>query len=1516
MGLSAYKQIRFPGCSGAFGLVTLVINRPGNENLSQPATDTLILGEGGEYYPFITDGDFALSKKFTTTRGRRALDDLTVGIRDGLAYTGKVNGSDVSEDFTSSFQTFFDVWFTGILPYKAFILYHDNLTGNDEVTHIGWIDPTYKPSSDGYLFNALTSEQIWLGTRSIKMTAIAQAQLTLTWNDVLKNIGASDCQEGTAYNGFMQAPNGLIGQTNTRADLFSINKGSLEQAAIYFQKDWLQNPARVNVDPAIWPIAPWTSIQSMATIADTSLFHSGTGYAVGDTGTINGGSSLAHYEILTVLGGLPLTFRITDAGAGYSTGTNIATTVLTGTGDGTFAINILKVSTGANWGPNGLIFINLTTLFAKIADTIGITAPTVISALRWWKQVSSGQNFPIDTANPINPGDMYISLNVFAKCHPYDGSYWDNPVGFSPDTPITDVLSGICNMILSDFNITNASDGAQTLVLTPMGETSGALPDWTLIGTPQQEEPATGSRVVRAKYRADDLTIQSPLGIIGDASNIEIPARIHRIGKTSGADILPDAECLIFDSKLDVSNQENCLRIAWFDAGTGLTTIIPDCWKGLCYLYWFNSGASNPGVYPSNWKTLSETTDWSNSFFCVNAITRAKNPDGTDFTAAADLQAQINGNDYFNLRNYTAVAFAVLTLPQPTVQTLNFQGISDSSGSVQSIKAGLSAQWRLGSIADQNWVGIQIDQRLLAGETTIKFQQYGNVNGFPALTDLSYGAVNGTGGTSSTTGSATGGSSSGMPDPSLQDYDFPINTITLSAASTNNVAVLSALTFETQTVIVENTHGAAITITGILAPSQNCTIILYNSGSFNFTLSLNDTASAAANRINGGIGNVMASKGAAMLIYDTANTQWQIVNIFTATATDLTPAVILLPIIAHRNLIQPGATGVIPLEIKGFDTSSRLIQIKDYLGQVLFEITPSNISTFYGNVEIDPISSHSSIILNSDVGTLGTSLLSGGVSGVLSWGHFADSLNISSPNGTINTSALSVVNGSANGDFALIPKGTGAFILSIPDSTATGGNKRGLYSVDLQLQRSAATEIASGLNSVIAGGRANKADAQYNAVGGGFNNYAITNTYATIPGGAGNVASGQYSFATGNNNTAAGTNSFAIGSRMTLSNDGCFGFNGDDGRAMTVATNYVAVYNAVDLWIANNNNSAKGIKFFEAYNSAGAFPNTAKFAMLKAPPAITNSYTWLLPVADSAGYVKSDGSGNLSIDSGTTVLTGAVILNPLTNARNLIAPVSDIRGLSIQQFSSLGQDQLQVLTSGSVVTVALNATKGNNFGDVVGSNTGQPLYVRQFTSGGITSIFEDGGVGNDYITAWRKADNTTLAVVTNLGHFGTIKHVGAGTISPGYFFHVVDNVIGDTHQREENNLQTNDKFFDSVATTTNAVTPIHNISLSTGDIKNVWATIIARQTGGAGGVVGHTFKALIEFGCKNVAGVASLIANIFHINIDEDVDAETGLWNVTAAVNGTGIDIKVQSTNNNRNITWKIYAYTDYNVNI
>lgn len=121
---------------------------------------------------------------------------------------------------------------------------------------------------------------------------------------------------------------------------------------------------------------------------------------------------------------------------------------------------------------------------------------------------------------------------------------------------------------------------------------------------------------------------------------------------------------------------------------------------------------------------------------------------------------------------------------------------------------------------------------------------------------------------------------------------------------------------------------------------------------------------------------------------------------------------------------------------------------------------------------------------------------------------------------SVTTQSVAVVEvQDTNTSIVLKPNGTGGIIASVPDGTATGGNARGNYAVDLQLVRSNANHVASGAGGFASGGE-NRA----------------TGIYSTAMGNV-SVASGNYSLAVGLTSTASGTNSISLGNANTASSN-------------------------------------------------------------------------------------------------------------------------------------------------------------------------------------------------------------------------------------------------------------------------------------------------------------------------------------------------------------------------------------------
>jgi hypothetical protein len=170
--------------------------------------------------------------------------------------------------------------------------------------------------------------------------------------------------------------------------------------------------------------------------------------------------------------------------------------------------------------------------------------------------------------------------------------------------------------------------------------------------------------------------------------------------------------------------------------------------------------------------------------------------------------------------------------------------------------------------------------------------------------------------------------------------------------------------------------------------------------------------------------------------------------------------------------------------------------------------------------------------------------------------YFSESENTSAPNGTVNVQALTVVSGSTNSDFAIIPKGTGALISAIPDNTATGGQKRGDNAVDLQVVRATQFQVASGIRAFLGSGKNNQSTNTNSFVGAGESNGA-TGVNSVVCGGLGNVANNTYSSILGGYSViVTGLGAQGGGYEVNVYGTGATGF----GYGLDATSNYSSVF--------------------------------------------------------------------------------------------------------------------------------------------------------------------------------------------------------------------------------------------------------------------------------------------------------------------------------------------------------------------
>jgi len=172
----------------------------------------------------------------------------------------------------------------------------------------------------------------------------------------------------------------------------------------------------------------------------------------------------------------------------------------------------------------------------------------------------------------------------------------------------------------------------------------------------------------------------------------------------------------------------------------------------------------------------------------------------------------------------------------------------------------------------------------------------------------------------------------------------------------------------------------------------------------------------------------------------------------------------------------------------------------------------------------------------------------------------------------------------------------------VPDlddaGTYVAGDARGIGAVDLQQFRTASTQVASGIESVIAGGSTNSAIDFYSVVGGGIGNNASgvastvaggsnntsSNSSSTVCGGGGHTASGIAATVCGGiSNTASGAYSTVIGGAnavadrfgMIANASGCFLNYGDSQAVSFVLRNLTTTNSPTNLFFDGTNGSGR-----------------------------------------------------------------------------------------------------------------------------------------------------------------------------------------------------------------------------------------------------------------------------------------------------------------------------------------------------
>jgi hypothetical protein len=197
-----------------------------------------------------------------------------------------------------------------------------------------------------------------------------------------------------------------------------------------------------------------------------------------------------------------------------------------------------------------------------------------------------------------------------------------------------------------------------------------------------------------------------------------------------------------------------------------------------------------------------------------------------------------------------------------------------------------------------------------------------------------------------------------------------------------------------------------------------------------------------------------------------------------------------------------------------------------------------NGTNYVGFKAPDLIGSDMIYTLPSTAPSANGQVLSSTTAGVLSWVNGGGNTNDffqfidfnNGQNSAIQAHAIIPFGAEDDIDFVAMPKGKGSFMFDYPDNSATGGAKRGLLSIDLQMVRTTQHQVVKADTASILGGFSNEISNSAHTsviIGGAFNK--INAYQSTILGGRSNTTDGQFSMVGGLGNTAGSFGETVLG---------------------------------------------------------------------------------------------------------------------------------------------------------------------------------------------------------------------------------------------------------------------------------------------------------------------------------------------------------------------------------------------------
>jgi hypothetical protein len=483
--------------------------------------------------------------------------------------------------------------------------------------------------------------------------------------------------------------------------------------------------------------------------------------------------------------------------------------------------------------------------------------------------------------------------------------------------------------------------------------------------------------------------------------------------------------------------------------------------------------------------------------------------------------------------------------------------------------------------------------------------------------------------------------------------------------------------------------------------------------------------------------------------------------------------------------------------------------------------------------------------------------------------------------------------GGTNTPLVLSPLGTGALQAQKTDSTATGGNARGANAIDWQTNRSAATQVASGLSSTISGGYSNSAAGYFNFIGGGYTNSgtsgtAVTTQATTIAVTAGttlylsstnaNIKIGQYITGTGISANTYATNTVTTGTAAVMNTSTI------SGTTLTVGSL------ASGTIIAGMVLTGTGVTAGTYIVSGSGSSWTVSTSQSVASTTITGrAYTFTISQAatTAAGVTLS-----FYTPHGVVVGGGN---NQATGSYSFIGGGGDAgtaanRNVASGDWSVIGGGQLNSTTTSYSF---IGGGSGNSISSI---GTYATIAGGQNNTASGTSTFIGGGLSNQATNSYSLVSGGTNNIASGIvstivgGAYGTTRSISAYFAFPAYY--PLDLVKGSSQAG----------LLVMAAITTNATatvltsdgfgaSTINQVILPNNSAYLFKATVISGVTGG-----GNTSAWKLEGAIKRGAGVGTtaIVGSVTTTLLAQDAGAST--WAITATADTTNGGLKITFT--------------------